>query len=295
MEQGILDASKYKISLVSLDSRFAEQKNGSNSEFQITSPIPLKNVIRIRMASIEIPLVEYTFSAVKGNLNFYVKVGANPNWVDTGNLIEGNYTATSLCAAVQNLLQNIHSGFTCSVNTVNGKVSIENPSVQFTINFQSRLPAINSRPTHWGLGYYLGYRDILLSGTYIPSTGAYAMVAPSIINVQPSPYYLLALKCPDEVFNITHSTANAGFIDAFAKVILRDNYYTIQFDDNSNLLRKEYTFLSPVRVPFFNLRLYDPWGLPVNMLDADWSVTLEITEVVNSRTYNTLATTYQRY
>jgi hypothetical protein len=37
-----------------------------------TSLTAAKNVIRIRLASIEIPLVEYTFSAVKGNLNFYV-------------------------------------------------------------------------------------------------------------------------------------------------------------------------------------------------------------------------------
>jgi hypothetical protein len=247
------------------------------------------------MASIEIPLVEYTFSAVKGNLNFYVKLGSNPNYVATGNLVEGNYTALSICDAVQTLLLNIHSGFRCYLNTINGKVTIENLTVPFTINFESRLPNISERPTHWGLGYYLGYRETVLSAVLMPGGGTYKLIATSIVNVQPSPYYLLRLKCPDEVFNLTHSTANAGFVEAFAKVILRDNYYSIQFDDNSNLLRKEYTFLAPVRIPFFNLRLFDPWGIPVNMLDADWSVTLEITEVVNSKTYTTLASTYQRY
>jgi len=34
--------------------------------------------------------------------------------------------------------------------------------------------------------------------------------------------------------------------------------------------------------------------VPVNMMDADWSLTLEVTEVVNSKTYDNLLTTYQR-
>ena len=70
MEQNILDTSKYKIGLWSLDSRFAEYKGKTGSEWRITPPQPLKNIMRIRMASVEIPLVEHTFTEAKGNTSF---------------------------------------------------------------------------------------------------------------------------------------------------------------------------------------------------------------------------------
>jgi len=293
MEQNVVDASKYKISLVSLDTRFAQQKNGANSEFRIDSPIVLRNVIRVRLVSVELPLVEYTFTEAKGNVSFLVYLAANPNPFTLPNIRDGNYNALSLCSAIDARLKTISSGFTCSLNTSTGLIEIKHSTMPFKLDVLSQNPNTANRPTHWGLGYYLGFRS-----RYITSideiTGIYEVHGTSVMNVQPTPYYLLQLRCPDQVVNLTHPTADSGYVEAFAKIILRDNYYTIQFDDNSNLMRKEYTFLAPVTVPFFNIKLLDPWGSAVNMLDADWSLTLEFTEIVNSKTYTTISKTYQR-
>jgi hypothetical protein len=59
-------------------------------------------------------------------------------------------------------------------------------------------------------------------------------------------------------------------------------------------MRKEYTFLAPVTISEFKIKLLNPYGEPVNMLHVDWSVTLEITEVVNSKTYMKLSNTYNQ-
>jgi hypothetical protein len=296
MEQNIVDSSKYKISLTSLDSRFAEYKGGNNgSEWRMTPPQPLKNVMRIRMASVELPLVEQTFSNEKGNLAFYMKVGSSPNFTRLELIIPGNYSAAALTAAIESgLKEKISSSYTCQMMANTGMVTITGPT-KFEIDFLSEIPAIADQPTNWGLGYYLGFRAPVQVAEQDPLTGFWYIRGTSIINVQPSPYYLLTLKCPETVDTVTHRLGGGNFISAFAKLLLKDNYYTIQFDDNSNLMRKEYTFLAPITIPFFHFSLLDPYGLPVNMLNTDWSVTIEVTEVVNSKTYGMISQTYSRY
>jgi hypothetical protein len=112
--------------------------------------------------------------------------------------------------------------------------------------------------------------------------------------VGPNPYYLIQLKCPDSIVSVYHRVDRNAYIEAFAKVILKGNSYQIQFDDGSNLLRKEMTFLAPVTVPYFQVRIVDPWGIQVNMLNNDWSLALEVTEVVNSKSYTELSKTFNR-
>jgi len=294
MEQGLVEASKYQISIQSLDSRFSDLKNNVNSEFRIRLPMPIKNAIRVRLASVELPLVEHAFSEAKGNDTFAIRVANGVRFIQSGHLQAGNYTAAGLVAAVETMLQNIHSSFTCVLDSISGFITIANPVIPFVIDFSSLVSDIANRPTHWGLGYYLGFRDTVLTSIYRTGTSTYSVVTSSVINVQSTPYYLLELKCPDKVVNVTHRISSETYVDAFAKLVLRDSYYQIQFDDGSNLMRKEYTFLSPVSIPFFQVSLLDPWGKMVNMLDADWSLTLEVTEIVNSKTYKQLSLGFQK-
>lgn len=294
MQQEFLDTSKYQISLHSIDSRFSDLKNNVNSEFRVQNPIPLKNIIRIRLASIEVPLVEPMFSVQKGNVSFRVKIGASVTYINSGYFVSGNYTAGALIASLLTHLQTIHSAFTVTLSSISGLITITNNSVQFTFDFASPLDKIAGRATHWGLGYFLGFRETVVSSAYSSVTGGYSVTTTSVINVQANPYYLIQMKCPDEVVNLTHRIDEGTFISAFAKIVLTDNFYQLQFDDNSNLIRKEYTFLSPVNIPFFQISLLDPWGQLVNMMDADWSYTIEVTEIKNSKMYNNLLTTYQK-
>ena len=294
MEQGVVEASKYQISIQSLDSRFCDLKNNVNSEFRIRLPMPLKNVIRIRLASVELPLVEHNFSASRGNDTFSIKIANGVRFIQSGRVPAGNYTASTLVAAIQRLLQNIHSSFTCVLNPISGFITISNSVIPFIIDFSFLISDIANRPTHWGLGYYIGFRETIVTSVYNATTSTYSVSTGSVINVQGTPYYLIELKCPDKVVNVTHRTGSDSYVDAFAKIVLKDNYYQLQFDDGSNLMRKEYTFISPVSIPFFQLSILDPWGKLVNMLDADWSVTLEVTEIVNSNTYKQLAMGFQK-
>jgi len=293
MQQEYLDTSKYEISLHSIDSRFSDLKNNVNSEFRVNNPRVLKNVIRVRLSSIEVPLVEPMFSVLKGNVTMRVRLGTGA-YVQTGALLAGNYTAGALVTAIQAKLQVIDTHFTIGLNGISGLITITNSATVFTIDFASPVDKIASRPTYWGLGYYLGFRDTVISATYSGVTGGYSVFGTSVVNVSPNSYYLVRLQCPDEAVNVTHRTVGGGFISAFAKIVLTNDFYQIQFGDNSNWVRNEYTFVSPVNIPHFQISLLDPWGELVNMMDADWSYTIEVTEIKNSKIYDKAIMTYQK-
>lgn len=294
MQQELIDSSKYRISLVSLDTRFASQISCNKGEFKIQLPRNMKNVMRIRMASAEIPLVSYVFSEEIGNTTFAVKVGASDTYVKCNPIPDGNYTtANRLMNAIQLSLQAVHSGFTCTFNTLNGRVTIANSSLPFELYLISYNKKIASRLANWGIGYNLGFRNGKVKGVSALG-GGYSVTGESLLSLQAAPYYLLELKCPDSIENVTHPVMDNGYLNAFAKVILKDNVYTFNFDDNSNLMRKEFTFLAPSSIPFFNVRLMDAYGETVNMQFVDWSITIEITEIVNSKTYADISNTYSR-
>jgi hypothetical protein len=209
-------------------------------------------------------------------------------------LIPGNYTAETLIATIDANLKLLHSGFSCTLNPINGLCTIKNTNVSFELYMASYTnTTVAKRTSFWGLGYYLGFRQTRL--TSVNNTdGTYSLTATSVINVQQNQYYLLQLSYPDQIVNVTHRLQDKGSIEAFAKIILKDGSFTIAFDDNSNLLRKEFTFLAPVTIPQCTVSLLNQYGEPVNMMNVDWSITLEFTEIVNSKTYMKLSNTYNK-
>lgn len=288
-----MDSSKYKISLLSLDSKFATTHDASNGEFKILLPTTIKNVMRIRMASAEIPFIEYEFSGRHGNTTFAVKVGAATTFTKCDPIPDGNYTAAQLVAAVEDSLQAVHASFTCTHDPVTGLVTIENSAVTFSIYMASYDQEIAQRYSDWGIGYNLGFKKQILTSTLVSGT-TYRLTGTRAAIISSTKYYLLQLECPDAVENVVHVVKDKGYIGAFAKVLLKDNAFNFNFDDNSNLMRKEFTFLAPVSVPFFTCRLLDAWGEVVDMQGMDWSLTVEVTEVTNSRTYSDISRTYAR-
>lgn len=293
MEENLIDSSKYKISLVSLDSRFASSRGCGNGEFKINLPRNMRNVMRIRMASSEIPLVAYTYSLANGNTTFAVKLGANPTFVKCTPIPDGNYSTAKLVGAIETSLKNVHSGFAVSFNAVTGRLTIENSSQQFEMYLASYDKRIATRPANWGIGYNIGFRHFKVKSV-AQAGGGFFIQGSTVLSLQAAPYYLLQLQCPESVENVIHPLLDDGYLSAFAKVMLKDNAYTYQFDDNSNLVRKEFTYLAPHSIPYFFVRLVDCWGETVDMKDIDWSITIEVTEIVNSKTFATISNTYSR-
>jgi len=291
MEENLVDSAKYKLYLHSLDSRFADMREDQNSTFRLVLPYPLKNIMRVRLASIELPLVEYMFSEQYGNLTFSVNLDSN-GFVSMQSIIPGNYTPQELVTVIQTNLKLIDNGFSCVLNSYTNTCTIKHSSKSFILNMLSSTNStVANRPSFWGLGYYLGFRQSSLTSN-LNTDGSYSLTGTSPINTDPNQYYLLQLYYPDSIVNVWHRYQDKSYIEAFAKVILKNGAYTITYDDNSNMVRKEFTFLAPVTMSQIKVKLLNPYGESINMLNTEWSVTLEITEIVNSKTYMKLSNTY---
>jgi hypothetical protein len=312
MDQELLDASRYQITSMSLDTRFADQffppsviysqdnclPNTGTADVMWRMPHKYRNIMRIGLSSVELPEVEYLFSAKNGNINFSVSLDGTAPVPLT--IEAGNYRSTDMAEELQGVLRDAFGSpptattyFSVGVNTISGKIIITHGSLPFTIWWASDQAAIASQRRDWGIGYNLGFREKIVSATPT-GTGSYEMTAMAVLRVQPAAYYLLQLLIPEPVEAITHRLADGTSIPVFAKLVLRENWYHLQFDDNSNLLRKEYTFLSPVDISNVRMRLLDPYGRLVQINDLDWSATVELYEVKNSRTYHAIQQTYAR-
>jgi len=271
MEQAILNPAKFTITDLSIDTRFADQYNNGTADFSIRLPDTYKNIMRMRLSSVEVPLVESVFTARRRNIEFSVQGVAVT-------IPTGNYDATSLAAAVQTAMQTVSGTATCVYNSVaNRFVITADPSLEIVLHDSGAvLPK-----RYWGLGYYMGFRTQVLfesasyTGTQPPQLG-------------PTPYYLMQVSCPDQVDTTVHSTGFQSWIPALAKIVLRRGVYALQFDDGANMLRKEIVFASPSNVGQLRVRLVDPYGNLVDLGDVDWSMTFELTAVTSSCKYEDL-------
>ena len=293
MDQSLLDSSRYKIYSMSIDSRFADQFNtpGDTSDYTIRMPSTYRNIARVALSSVELPLVEFLFSEKHGNLTMDICQG---EIVSTVGICPGNYAPCDLISLLNDSFHDISSGFNVTILKTTGTVCITSPEA-FTLHPASENPLIATRPSYWGLGYYLGFRNKgPLTSTYDDVLGLHTLCGTAVLLVQPTPYYLLQLWAPEFLENVTHRVAGIASVPAFAKLVLRDGYYTLQFVDNGDYMRKEFTFLAPTNVSHLRLKLLDPYGEPVDLRGMDWSATVELYEVVNSRTYANMARTYGR-
>lgn len=282
--------SKYRITSVSIDSRFADQTYTDTSEFMIRLPSNMRNVIQISLSSVEIPQVAYVFSAAAGNTVFIVVVAGVSHRLA---ISEGNYTPAQLAAAVSAAVVPLVAGFDVSYNSTTDRMTISSATTATLFLYDDMQPAIYDRMRDWGLGFNLGFRKVV-SGVPAPiivGTGIHVPCPP--LTASPA-YMLLQLACPDLLDNTIHRVLDGSYVNALAKLVLREGSYKIQYDDGSNLLRKETVFPKPTALTQLRIRLLDAYGTVVDMANTDWSMTFQITEIVSAGKYAELNNVYGR-
>jgi hypothetical protein len=294
-----------KIHVISIDSRFRTtlKDNPSNFLFRLMSPI--KNVVSIRLSSLEIPNTWYTFSEIRGNTTLLITVQ------DTGksgliNITSGNY---SLDTTLSNCLQNALTGelknifpdytFTVVLNTISGLITISCTKVintvvtpiQFSLDFRSGI--FSSRNYNWGLGYNLGFRNenftrdstnkLIKKTAFKTSHTGY-----EIPDVLDSNYLFLSLNKDWKV--VDHNQPDRTNTAAFAKIIVDVPKNDIIYDNGSNTITKTYNLKQPTNITAFTISVVDEYEQFVQLMGGFISLSLEVTEVLNSSLYESLRT-----
>lgn len=300
MEQTLLPPSQTRLTSMSVDSRFADQYYHGTSDFTIKLPSSMRNVMRIALSSVELPEVAYVFSYMAQNIHFVV-TNSDGDTVDV-DIPQGNYTPVQLASAINEVMSDSGSliGLDCSYNSITNRFQFSSDEPYTLSLFGSAsepgscdsgclLKDVSKRSRFWGIGYNLGFRDKYVG----VSVGSPAIACQSPQTDAPA-YYLLQVRCPDMMENTLHRTENGSFVQALAKIVLRNGAYEIQYDDGGNILRKENVFQSPTQIATLRISLVDAYGDLVEMGDIDWSMTFELMEVVSSCQYNELNRAYGR-
>lgn len=318
----VINSNDLRKRIANVDSRFRKNIIGTTTDFYYKFETSYKNVIRARIASVEIPNMYYNFSEANYKNTFFT-ISANDynNVTRTVKILipDGNYTAIELLAAIQTDINNkllypygiyiniypniaqikteieilgvikIPSGpsppapvwppTTLNWQTIQSQYTTKAPS-QFTINFY--VPELKNRLYNNGLGFNLGFRaPHYLVNTPGSISGSYGIKSESCIDVIGDMYCFL---CIDDFNTVTQQT-NDNTFECLAKIIIREDKGNVIYDDGSTLLSNDVIFPSPVDIKQLRVRLLNPLGNPIDLLDMNFSFSLELTEVMNTKLY----------
>jgi len=300
----VINSNDLRKQIVNVDSRFRDSATKEiSTNFQYTFEHPYKNVIRIRIASVEIPNSWYEFSEANYNTSFSISAYDISNNLQTATIqiADGNYGAIDLLTTIQaQLVSKFQTpyGIFLSIypNPFSLKSTIELRGVAavgataptttgkpFYLNFL--IPATANQPYNWGLGYNLGFRSLRYTVDDITDVSGgistYSIQSESLIDVTAETYVFLAVND----YYAVENKNTIGFTQALAKIIVRDAKYAILFDDGGSLLSNDVIFPSPIDLKRIQVKLLDPYGRIIDLNGLNFSFSLEITEVTNTKMY----------
>ena len=281
--------------VINIDSQFREAPLQSTStDFYWRLITPVKNVMRIRVTSVEIPNNYPFFTRTRRTVAFEVTVGG----VTTIRYIaDGNYTAADMETALENLLKAANAGFTVVFSEITGKFTISNSTTAFSINWTPMgafplpdgTPYYYDRPFAWGLGAYLGFGQ----GSYSTTAPAQSIVSDGCANFAGDNYLMLKVNDFDCVRQIVNTVSSAAVVQtndftALAKIVLREPKNYMSFDDYASQHIKEVVFSTPRDLDRFHIQLLDPYGEPLNFCSGQFSFSLEVLEIRNPTLLDTV-------
>lgn len=279
-----------QIHVMSIDSRFRTTRQDPSFDFLYKLVNQVKNVVSVRLSSVEIPNTWYTFSRYCGNTSFVVTLLSGQT--STITIPEGNYSLdvdldNSLQEAIATVLNTALPGNTFSVdlNTISGLLTISSRN-KFQIDCSQGI--FSGRIDNWGLGYNLGFRSSNFPDPSKPLQTDYALAHTAIAlpDILGSNYIFLSLNPDWRV--VEHNHPDHSNLASFAKIVVDVGKNDVIYDNGANLITKTYTLKQPTNISSFRVTLSDEYGQLVYLRGGEVSLTLEVTEIVDSALYESL-------
>ena len=259
--------------IISIDSQYRDDKRTLSTQFTFNLSDPLKDVLSIKLYSIQIPITWYTISTSYGSNFFYLK-GNSPG-INDGNydyqfsIVPGNYSPTELITTINTNIQTVkdeykdvdfgNTDITYNSNTSRATINIDITKIYNETSFYLDFPSwtnpndtttysgtVNyvrkqSIPGFLGFNYQTYYPNILYSN-YLQKIETTASVdsASALYYIDPSANYFTIYKYigPDE-YNNTTTVIDLSFQVKLSKtgVVSRNDLIT---DLSSQLLNNSY-------------------------------------------------------
>ncbi len=266
----------------------------TSSDFYVSLLSPVKNVLRVRITSIEFPNNYYIFTAARRNVSFEVLYDKTAPKRTVITIPEGNYSACEMVCAIN-----------CALVKALGsdwlKVEFDEIAGRFTFS-GSQYFAINTayesfdRPFDYGLGYNLGFtRGTHVSVKTVASPPTYTVISDTCANFAGDNYVFLRVNdfnCVRQTVKITDSEGRVvetnNDFNALAKVVLREPKNYMAFDDYASQHAKEVVFPAPTDLSRLHVEVLDAYGAPLDLCASQVSFSIEVLEVRNLSLYNVI-------
>ena len=249
--------------VINIDSKFRDRNIYKNSgKFNINLPTTYRNVISIRLSSIEFPNLFYTFSKSKNNTYFYISTYTmSPYKIE---IREGNYVSSAIITELNSKFAELAalSGLTitAALDTISGKITFSSGSA-FNLIFPNDF--------EFTLGNNLGYiKKEYLNNTNYTGEGILDVIGDSYIFLRINDYGDLV--------------SQLGEKNILGKIVLNQSKAIMVFDNSSNYLTKSYVFNTPQSINKLNVELVDRYGYIVDMLNLDFSFTIELQTIFDN-------------
>ncbi len=254
-----------------------DYRNTQSTDFSLELPYQFKNVLSLKLSSIQLPNVIYCFSKEKmNNLVFLKETGDGEKREGTIVLPDGNYNITALAETLQKCINeqlDINPPrFFVDADTAAQKLTIRNIRNTFDMNF---LKDVNSKDFNSTLGWLLGFRkkNYECSATYFAEA----------VYVGTSTDYVFF------VLNDFNNSQTQSILAMYSQSYIGDNILAMipissnsvsqnnfLFDAGNLFLEKKREYFGPVNLQRFKIELRNQYGEIVDLNETDFSFSLEV-------------------
>jgi hypothetical protein len=298
--------------IVNVDSRFRDTPQiTSPSDYYFSLLAPIKNVLRVRITSIELPNNYLFFTQKRKNVTLTVTYDLSAASIT---IPDGNYTPEQMVTLLTDSFNSTdisdmdvsYNSSTASFSFTAGRqFSIDTITTAATPSSTAAASASCSanttgwdRPFDYGLGYYLGFTRNVHASTLTSTvpTDTYTVTSDACANFSGDHYLFLRVNDYAGV-NQTVSVYDSTFLPerrqrneftALAKVVLREPKNAVIFDDYAGQHIKEFVFTAPTDLSRLHIQVMDAYGQIMDLCSSQFSFSVEVLEVRNLALYDAI-------
>ena len=280
VNQGVVNDLKRNIttSQLSIDTKFRKNYFSSkSSNFTINLATPLKNVISMKMSSMEIANIQHVISETLGTNGFKVtKTPSSGSSVTaTIKVPSGNYDTTTLESTLIGISTDVntlaYAGCSISINsnTMRATISGTSNGDRLELDFQNLVH--QNAPPMKTLGWALGFRKRHYKGQQ-------SYTGEGTVDLAGCKYIFL---CINDFKNTTQDVCTILYENSFlrkhilARIPMREGKGAVLFDDPSDKITKKRHYFGPVNIDKLHIQLIDEYGMEIDMNYNDYSFALE--------------------
>jgi len=239
--------------IVSIDSQYRDDKRKMSTDFTFSLSEQLKDVVSIKLYSIQIPQTWYTVPKSYG-CNFFYLQGNAPG-IDNGyhdykiDISAGNYTAPDLITALNTKIQQLKTTYT--------DVSFGETNIGYNKNAALATLSVSMTNTYNESSYYLYFPTWTPPNSNSSLSGPRYKSIPGFLGYNYTNYYL----------NSAYSTATLP-LSTNPVSIAADNTNAVYFIDESNNYFTIYKYIGP-----------DEYNAQTSIVDLSFNITLSLTGI----------------